>query len=699
VGLSVAAEIFEFSKEDLQYPPLDHSKDSLRLLTLHPGGWPGLIRCELSATTFSENPEYDALSYAWGDSKRTKAIRVNGTKVHIKENLWQALYHLRHPKEQRTLWIDSLCINQADTSEKNKQIPLMAFIFRRAQQVLIWSGNHKPPERVRLRLQRPRDWIDDSTREKKSAAWKKAEPFLWQLIHEEYWKRTWVIQEVGMASKIKVCYGHDSLGWKDFVEWIDRYRRLNPGDVAADSIFTLEAMQKSKFTNATTLESLIEIFKDSFCTLPHDKIYAFLGLANDHFDSRIPVDYGKSLYEVYQDVLRSHCTASALEREERSIELVHYSALVRRLLTREGIQRPKRERAAMDEFEEGVRPQIKRKSVQAEKKRPAAEETSPRADPNRASTSTYTSYSVGYSTTRFTGKAKQKSPEAEQESEESEEESRKTKKPDYRYVLLAGTILLLGVWAVYYTVSGSDPPKEWHWKASGPEDIATWTRSEKSPQVLDEVALRGAIVGQIKHIGPSTFSLVASHDATRRWIASLPHHFTTFKDLNKARGLNEKLLKILDDPEDLQTRNVTSLQPSVLGQESPSQEPGDQLAPSQNSPRLFLGSSVILGLIPPNAREGDIICQFWNSNACAVLRRREYDGSFSRFWEAMEPRYELVGRAAIVSSGIDADWDVPMDKEAFGESSSAVKLVVSLTDLTRLSLDTVNLPATEEIAS
>src|ERR1700728_924147 len=109
VGLSVAAEIFEFSKEDLQYPPLDHSKDSLRLLTLHPGGWLESIKCELSATTFSEKPEYDALSYAWGDSKRTKAIQVNGTKVHIKENLWQALYHLRHPKEQRTLWVDSLC--------------------------------------------------------------------------------------------------------------------------------------------------------------------------------------------------------------------------------------------------------------------------------------------------------------------------------------------------------------------------------------------------------------------------------------------------------------------------------------------------------------------------------------------------------------------------------------------------------------
>lgn len=38
------------------------------------------------------------------------------------------------------MWIDSLCINQIDTSEKNYQVRLMGDIFAKAQHVLIWLG-------------------------------------------------------------------------------------------------------------------------------------------------------------------------------------------------------------------------------------------------------------------------------------------------------------------------------------------------------------------------------------------------------------------------------------------------------------------------------------------------------------------------------------------------------------------------------
>ena len=94
--------------------------------------------------------------------------------------------------------------------------------------------------------------------------------------------------------------------------------------------------------------SLIDIFKNSFCTPPHDKIYPFLGLANDHFDNPIPVDCGNSLYEVYQDAVEFYCTAPALERTDKSIELVHYTALVRHL----AIQLPKSERSVLNELDD-----------------------------------------------------------------------------------------------------------------------------------------------------------------------------------------------------------------------------------------------------------------------------------------------------------------------------------------------------------
>lgn len=729
LGLALVFEGAGSSKEEFHLPPLDDSDDSIRLLTLHPGGWGDSIKCELSATTFSSNPEYEALSYAWGDSKATKAIWVNGVKVQIKESLWQALYHLRRDKGQRVLWTDALCINQAKTGdakrEKNKQVPLMAFIYRRAQNVLIWLGNHEPPAGVERRLQRPYEWYDGSTPWKKSAGWKKVEPFLWQLIHQEYWKRAWIIQEVGMASKIHVFYGHNSLAWTDFILWTDRYRRLNPTDIAVDRIFTLNDIWQSKYRDTTmrSLGSLIDDFRDSFCERPHDKIYAFLGLAYDQFNNPIPVEYEKSLYEVYRDAVRFYCAPPPLEKIDKSIELVYYSALVRRLLTREGVQRPKRGRAVLGEFDEEIRLEEERNSAQATKSVPAAEPEVAKVDKDKEptsrdrypSSSTHTSYSIEtsysyapyYVTPRSsnprTSAPQHNSRKAEERSdkdEEKEQELQKPKEPDYRYALILGTLAVLGASAIYYYMWGrsrSDAPKEWHWKVSGAEDIATWTEDTKSTPLLDEIPLRGVIVGQVKHLGPSTIRISASHDATMRWTASLSDYLT-HADLKKARGLNEKLLKILNDPKDFRTRNIISLQPRPNSLAGDPQRPSNSTAPSQESPHLFLGTNGILGLVPFNAHEGDLICQFWNTNACAVLRKRAPAGPFSRFWatKITELPYELVGRAAIVSTGGDVDWDIPKDKDMFKDSSSgAVKLALSLTDLTRLSLDTVNLPSTK----
>ena len=106
--------------------------------------------------------------------------------------------------------------------------------------------------------------------------------------------------------------------------------------------------------------------------------------------------------------------------------------------------------------------------------------------PARESTDRYTSYSysssynVNYYLTPFTGKAVRKSLKAEKRSKESDEESQKTKETDCRYFASAGTFLLLGVASVYYTISRYELPREWHWKASGPENISIWNRSTSS---------------------------------------------------------------------------------------------------------------------------------------------------------------------------------------------------------------------------
>jgi hypothetical protein len=72
---------------------------------------------------------YTALSYVWGEATPTRTIWIDGCPVEVTENLFTALQRLGmaisrdYTAEPRAVWIDAICINQADEDEKRKQIP------------------------------------------------------------------------------------------------------------------------------------------------------------------------------------------------------------------------------------------------------------------------------------------------------------------------------------------------------------------------------------------------------------------------------------------------------------------------------------------------------------------------------------------------------------------------------------------------
>lgn len=67
-------------------------------------------------------------------------------ELKVRENLYWALWHLRHENRTRVLWIDTLCINQEDEKEKNHQIRQMGRIFERAGVVVAWLGRQQEIE-------------------------------------------------------------------------------------------------------------------------------------------------------------------------------------------------------------------------------------------------------------------------------------------------------------------------------------------------------------------------------------------------------------------------------------------------------------------------------------------------------------------------------------------------------------------------
>lgn len=89
--------------------------------------------------------KYEAISYCWGEPIKDHSIICNGRELFVTKNCYDALFCLRNSFCTRTLWIDSICIDQTDTpsaqQERETQIPLMGDIYFKAQQVIIWLGH------------------------------------------------------------------------------------------------------------------------------------------------------------------------------------------------------------------------------------------------------------------------------------------------------------------------------------------------------------------------------------------------------------------------------------------------------------------------------------------------------------------------------------------------------------------------------
>ena len=130
---------------EVDYPELRYPASSLRVFHIEPGTGKESVRGVLKSYSLAERPQFEALTYTWGDMKHSKTITVNGKRMKISRNLHEALLSIRHPTKSRTLWIDQICINQNSKEELNSQIPLMTHIYSRAEAALAWVGNHKGP--------------------------------------------------------------------------------------------------------------------------------------------------------------------------------------------------------------------------------------------------------------------------------------------------------------------------------------------------------------------------------------------------------------------------------------------------------------------------------------------------------------------------------------------------------------------------
>jgi hypothetical protein len=156
---------------------------------------------------------YDALSYTWGSRKSNRKILCNGLPFPVTDNLFDALSALRRTRcHHQCLWIDAICINQDDDSEKSYQVQSMFSIYQNATSVIAWLGlaEEKVQDAIKIATASQHDSLseDDLRRVRQGLS---------ILFTNPWFERMWVQQEIFSSRQLVLQYGADQLDPKLFL--------------------------------------------------------------------------------------------------------------------------------------------------------------------------------------------------------------------------------------------------------------------------------------------------------------------------------------------------------------------------------------------------------------------------------------------------------------------------------------------------
>ncbi|KAK5637709.1 hypothetical protein RRF57_013424 [Xylaria bambusicola] len=209
---ALRVDIMEVFKGVSPHRPLDESGKEIRIVRLLPNNFSAPVECELEHIVLEPGADYEAVSYCWGDASITQPILLDGTPYPITLTLLDGLKYLRHTTSPRKLWIDSLCINQTDITERSREILRMREIYKLARRVLIWLGDYAPF--TRLHVKRIFDYVKklaSCCSEEQDQALIRATGYdeLWHLhselrdfVHTRKWfQRIWVLQEISVRPR------------------------------------------------------------------------------------------------------------------------------------------------------------------------------------------------------------------------------------------------------------------------------------------------------------------------------------------------------------------------------------------------------------------------------------------------------------------------------------------------------------------
>ncbi|KAF2629653.1 hypothetical protein BU25DRAFT_485661 [Macroventuria anomochaeta] len=294
----------------------------------------GVLVGELQKFPLASAPHYYTASYVWGERKYTgTAINLKSGTLPVLSTLTPFIHMVtRHGDFKPTdwWWIDSLSINLQDAQEREKQVRIMADIYRQARRAIIWLGEEKEDgsdctnaidflhylsslqiafrgddDAMRSNLENP-EFTD------KCAA-------VSNLLARPWWTRVWTLQEFVLSKEAKLYCGVASISRGRFKSAIysiflcstisnEFEHELVPRKLF-DGAFNRRRIHQWHTNPASIGINLIAIMAylgNHSATDSRDRIYSVLGLITEQDRALVgPAEYSTGIEHQFAKLVRS----------------------------------------------------------------------------------------------------------------------------------------------------------------------------------------------------------------------------------------------------------------------------------------------------------------------------------------------------------------------------------------------------------
>ncbi|KAH8702755.1 heterokaryon incompatibility protein-domain-containing protein [Phaeosphaeriaceae sp. PMI808] len=344
-------EEFKIPSPSAFYKPL--LKDEIRLLRIDQNNDP-IILSQLVHVPLFHEPAFWALSYTWGVNTNMEKILVNGSAIGVTINLYDALMHIRKLLKKdnnsvKYLWVDAICLNQADKREKSIEVPRMQLIYSRSELVIAWLGleNSEQEKNVKQlvmkmnslnklaeRSKRPISAIISAYSNSKSGPMsnehRQLDATLKDIGTRAWFKRIWVVQETALASRDPVMIlGPHLFSFETYFGLRKALgsRNLDEQSISLNYQTQCHSLVRTSYHHVSNVDGLVSeeqtrrecarkmlelLFYTSGleASVPHDYIYGLLGLIRE---PRLPYELIPQYNAAFEDVYHM-CTKYILKQ-------------------------------------------------------------------------------------------------------------------------------------------------------------------------------------------------------------------------------------------------------------------------------------------------------------------------------------------------------------------------------------------------